>query len=160
MDHDDLDTRAWGGVLVRSLLVGAVTGLLGGALIFFSFGFIGFSGASFATRVRNGWDAVVDVGLSKGLLFGVGIALGLAITTVIWGFITAVEPLQARPWLAMMAGLIVIGFNLESLRNARGWDVAGLATVFGMALVVGAIVWVVSPWVLRDVPGGRQELSE
>lgn len=146
----EFERRAWAFVLARSLVVGAASGLLGGALIFFSFGFIGFAGASLSTRVRNGWDAVLDTGLSKGLFVGLGLAVALALTTLLWGFVGRVDPGKIRPWLTVVAGLIVVVYNLESLRNSRGWDVAGIATVLGMALLVAVIVWVVAPWVLRD----------
>lgn len=137
----------------RSLLVGAMTGLLGGALVFFWFGFIGFSGASFSIRVENGWDAVLDTGLAKGLVAGLGLAAGLSLGIVVWAVLgRRVDSRQARPWLSLLAAGIVVLSNLESLRSARGWDVAGLFTVLAIAMLVGAVVWIVLPWVLRE-PG-------
>lgn len=150
MGRREFERSAWAVVLARSLVVGAASGLLGGALIFFSFGFIGFAGASVTTRVRNGWDAVVDTGISKGLVVGLGLAFALALTTMLWGFFSHIDPRTIRPGLSVVAGLIVVAYNLESLRNSRGWDVAGIATVLGMALLVTVIVWVVTPWVLRE----------
>jgi hypothetical protein len=143
--------RRWAVVVGRSLLVGASSGLLGGALIFFLFGFIGFSGASIPSRIENGWEAVIDIGLRKGLISGVGIAIGLVATILLWVTVSRrFDPLRARPWLSLLAILVVVLSNLEWLRNAAGWDDVGILTVLGIGLLVGAIVWAVTPWVLRD----------
>lgn len=149
--------RNWADVIARSLLVGAATGILGGALIFFVFGFIGFSGASFATRVENGWDAAIEPGLRRGLAAGLLIALGLGVTVVLLAvFGRRIDIVRARSWLTALSALLVVVYNAESLRNSLGWDVAGLATVTGISLVVGGIVWVMSPWVLGE---GRREVE-
>lgn len=138
-------------MVARSLVVGAGTGVIGGALIFFVFGFIGFAGASFSTRLANGWDAALQPGLGRGLAAGVGIALGLCLAIILLNLIGhRLAPSTARPWLALLAAALVVVYNLESLRNWRGWDFAGLATVLGIALLVGGMVWLVTPWVLRD----------
>ena len=141
-------------VLVRALVVGAVSGVMGGALIFFTFGFIGFTGAPLTTRLANGWHAVLDTGLGKGLIVGIYLASIMASTLILWRLVRGeVEPLRARPWLSVLAAVVIILSNLESLRNARGWDLAGMATVSGMALLVWGTVWVVAPWTLRRPPG-------
>lgn len=138
-------------VLLRSLLVGAVSGVIGGALIFFFFGFIGLAGAPFGSKLANGWQALVDPGLGKGLVVGAGIAVGLIAAIEIWTlWARRFDPTSARPPLAALAGAIVVLFNLESIRSSAGWDWAGIATVGGIALLVGAVVWLVTPWVFRD----------
>ena len=139
-----------GAVLGRSVVVGATTGVLGGALIFFLFGFIGFAGASIPTRLENGWAAAMHPGLAKGLVAGLGIAVGLSAMIVV---LTLVGPRvglgRIRPWLSLVAAAIVVAYNVESLRNSMGWDAAGSATVLGISALVGVIVWLVSPWVLQ-----------
>jgi hypothetical protein len=47
--------------------------------------------------------------------------------------------------------MIVVMSNLSSLRQFRGWDVVGILTVSGMAILVAGVVWLVAPWVL-DTP--------
>lgn len=143
-------------MLGRSLLVGAASGLFGGALIFFVFGFIGFSGASFVTKLENGWNAALDPGLRKGLAAGLGLALVLAAAVLLWTVVAHFNPPRARPWLSAVAAAMVVLYNLESLRNIRGWDGAGIATVLGIALLVGVIVWIASPWALRRGTQGRR----
>lgn len=139
----------WTVVLARSIFVGAVTGILGGAIIFFLFGFIGYSGASLTTRVENGWAAALDPGLGKGLAAGLAIALGLAMAFLLWSTVGGrLRPARTRVWLSVLATVSVLASNLESLRTPFGWDPVGIATVFGIALLVGLIVWAVSPWVL------------
>ena len=143
--------RRLGAVAARSLLIGAVSGVVGGGLLFFVFGFIGFAGAPISSRAANGWRALLDPGLVKGLGVGAGVALGLIALIVIWtGLARSFEPGSARPWLAALAGVIVPLFNLEWLRSSSGWDWAGIVTVLGIALLVGVVVWMVAPWVLRD----------
>jgi hypothetical protein len=150
MSHRDL-RKQWLVVVGRSLTVGAASGILGGALIFFFFGFIGFSGASFATRVGNGWKAAIDPGLTKGLGAGLAIAVGLAATVVVWSVVGGRHhPLRTRAWLSVLAIVSVAGSNLESLRTAFGWDEVGIGTVLGIGLLVAGIVWVVAPWVLQS----------
>lgn len=145
--------KRWSVVALRSLAVGAGTGIVGGALIFFVFGFIGYAGASFSRRLANGWDAAIEPGLSKGLAAGVAIALGLCLTILLVFLIGhRLDAPTARPWLAVLAGVLVVVDNAESLRNALGWDAAGLATVVAISLLVGGTVWLVTPWVLRDRP--------
>lgn len=142
---------SWSAIVFRSLVVGAGTGIVGGALIFFVFGFIGFVGASFTRRLENGWDAAIEPGLSKGLAAGVAIALGLSVTILLVSLLgRRLDPPTARPWLSALAGILVVVYNLESLRNALGWDAAGVATVLAISLLAGGIVWLVTPWVLRD----------
>jgi hypothetical protein len=142
--------RPWMTVLGRSLLVGGMCGIIGGALIFFLFGFIGFSGASLPTRIGNGWRAAVDPGLRKGLAVGVAIAAGLEATILLWTqFGGRRAPSRMRPWLSLLAAMSVVGANLQSFRTTFGWDPAGIATVVGIALLVGGIVWAVAPWVLE-----------
>lgn len=138
-------------IVGRSLLVGAVGGALGGGLLFFVFGFIGFSGAPLSTRLANGWRALVDHGLIKGLAVGASIAVGLVAMIVIWGlFARRVDPRRARSWLALLAALMVVVFNLEWIRSSSDWDWAGIATVSGMSLLVAVIVWLAAPWVLSE----------
>jgi hypothetical protein len=149
MSHGDL-WKHWVVVLGRSLIVGAASGLLGGALIFFLFGFIGFSGASFSTRVGNGWAAALDPGISKGLAAGLALALGLAATLVIWSVAGGRHhPSRTRKWLSVLAVVSVVASNLESVHNAFGWDEVGIGTVLGIGLLVAGIVWVTAPWVLQ-----------
>jgi len=139
-----------GAVLGRSVVVGATTGVLGGALIFFVFGFIGFAGASIPVRLENGWEAAMDPGLAKGLVAGLGIAVGLAAMIVVLMLIgPGLAQTRVRPGLSLLAAVIVVAYNVESLHNSVGWDAAGLATVLGISLLVGVIVWLVSPWVLQ-----------
>lgn len=151
--------KHWVVVLGRSLIVGAASGLLGGALIFFLFGFIGFSGAPLATRVENGWDAALDPGLRKGLAAGIAIALGLAATLVIWSVVRGRHhPSRTRKWLSVLAVASVVASNLESLRTPFGWDEVGIGTVLGIGLLVAGIVWAVAPWVLQmDIVGFSRE---
>lgn len=138
-------------VAARSVLVGAGCGLIGGGLLFFVFGFIGFSGAPIRLRLRNGWQALLDPGLGKGVVVGAGIAIGLVFVVALWSVLARrFDYRRARLWLAGLAGTIVVVFNQEWLRSPAGWDWAGIATVVGMALLVVAMVWLVSPWVLRD----------
>lgn len=138
-------------VVGRSLLVGAVGGALGGGLLFFVFGVIGFTGAPLSSRLANGWRALLDLGLTKGLVVGAAIAVGLVGLIAVWGlFAGRVHPRPARPWLALLAALLVIVFNLEWIRSTSGWDWAGIATVLGMSFLVSLIVWLVAPWVLSD----------
>lgn len=147
----------WVVVLGRSLLVGAASGVLGGALIYFFFGFIGFSGASFSTRVGNGWEAAIDPGLRKGLAAGLAIAVGLAATLVLWSVVGGRhDQSRTRGWLSVLAIISVVGSNLESLRTPFGWDPVGIGTVLGIGLLVAGIVWAVAPWVL---PAGVNELA-
>lgn len=146
-----LGWNRWAGIVGRALLIGALTGILGGALIYFLFGFIGFSGASLGIRLENGRDAALDPGLGKGLVAGLGIAVGLAATIVLWLIVVGrIDPKKARPWLAVLAGLIVVLSNLEALRTAVGWDGVGTITVLGIGLLVGSIVWLYAPWVLHE----------
>lgn len=141
----------WVVVLGRSLLVGAASGFLGGALIFFFFGFIGFSGASFTTRLANGWEAAIDPGLGKGLAAGLAIAVGLAATLVLWSVVGGPhDHSRTRKWLAVLAVMSVAASNLESFRTPFGWDPVGIGTVLGIGLLVAGIVWVVAPWVLQN----------
>lgn len=143
-------SRLWR-VTARSVGVGAVGGLVGGGLTFFFFGFIGFTGAPFTWRIENGWRALLDPGLEKGLAVGAAIAIVLIVIVVIWTLLArGFNPGVARPWLSGLSAAVVVLYNLEALRTPRGWDWAGIATVLGMGLVVGGIVWAVSPWVLRD----------
>jgi hypothetical protein len=53
--------------------------------------------------------------------------------------------------------MIVVMSNLSSLRQFRGWDVVGILTVLGMAILVAGVVWLVAPWVLatRDAESGE-----
>lgn len=147
----------WVVVLGRSLLVGAASGLLGGALIYFFFGFIGFSGASFSTRVGNGWEAAIDPGLRKGLAAGLAIGVGLAATLVLWSVVGGRhDQSRTRVWLSVLAIISVVGSNLESLRTPFGWDPVGIGTVLGIGLLVAGIVWAVAPWVLE---AGVNELA-
>lgn len=141
-------------VILRSVVAGAGSGVIGGGLIFFLFGFIGFAGAPISSKIANAWRALLDPGLEKGLAVGAGIAIGLIAVIGIWTALTRrFNPHSSRPWLASLAGAIVVPFNLESLRSSAGWDWAGIATVLGIALLVAATVWFMSPWVLRDWPG-------
>lgn len=144
-------------VTTRSVLVGAVCGLVGGGLLFFVFGFVGYTGAPLSWRLRNGWRALIDPGLGKGLVVGAGIAIGLIALTALWTlWFRRFDSRRARPWLGVLSGIIVVLSNLEWLRSSAGWDWAGIATVTGISLMVAGIVWLVSPWVLRDwwvVPG-------
>lgn len=140
-------------VMLRSLMVGAASGLVGGGLIFFLFGFIGFAGAPITSKIENGWQALLDPGVSKGLAVGAGIAVGLMAVIGIWTALARrFDPFSARPWLASIAGAIVVLYNLDSIRSSVGWDWAGIATVFGISLLVGVIVWFISAWVLHDWP--------
>lgn len=149
MSHGNL-WSPWVVVLGRSLIVGAASGLVGGALIFFSFGFIGFSGASFTTRIGNGWDAALDPGLRRGLAVGLAIALGLVATVVIWRLVGGRHhPSRTRGWLSVLAIVSVVVSNLESLHNAFGWDEVGIGTVLGIGLLVAGIVWLSAPWALH-----------
>ncbi len=150
---DEAPWTYWIGVVARSLLVGAVAGIIGGALIFFLFGFIGLSGASFSSRLENGWQAATETGLGKGVVSGLALAVGLVLTIAVLAVIgRRVDPPRARPWLALLAGLLVLTYNRDSLRTRSGWDPAGLATVVGIAVLVGLVVWWASPWVLGS-PG-------
>lgn len=150
MSHRHL-WKQWAVVLGRSLTVGAASGILGGALIFFFFGFIGFSGASFSTRIENGLRAAVDPGLGKGVAAGLAIAVGLAATVVAWSVMGGRHhPTRTRVWLSVLALVSVAGSNLESFRDFFGWDEVGIGTVVGIGLLVAAIVWAVAPWVLRS----------
>jgi hypothetical protein len=153
MDRDSsLGRGRWSVLIPRSILVGAVAGVTGGWLLYFLFGFVGFSGASVAARLENGWDAAIDIGLRRGLVVGLGIALGLAAASTLWIVSTdRFHPPRARPWLSGFAALIVVMSNLSSLRQFRGWDVVGILTVLGMAILVAGVVWLVAPWVL-DTP--------
>lgn len=152
-EHVDVSPSRIGKVVARSLLVGAIAGVVGGGLLFFIFGFIGFAGAPLSTKLANGWRALLDPGLGKGLVVGAGIAVGLIVVIGVWTALApGFDPRRARPWLASLAGAVVIVFNLDSLRNARGWDLAGVATVIGISLLAAGIVWFVAPWVLRDWP--------
>lgn len=146
----------WVAVLGRSLLVGAATGLLGGALLFFVFGFVGFTGASIPTRIENGYEAALDPGLRKGIIAGVGMAAGLTFTAGTWRILGGpFQPARARPWLSALAAVIVVFSNFESLRDFRGWDDVGIATVFGIAVLVATTVWFVTPWALKGRSRGR-----
>lgn len=137
----------------RSLVVGVIGGLVGGGLLYFVFGFIGFVGAPLTTKIANGWRALLDPGLGKGLSVGASIALGLSGLTWAWASLSRrFDQRPARPWLASVGGLMVILANLEWLRSPSGWDLAGIATVFGMAAMATVIVWLAIPWVLRDWP--------
>lgn len=151
--HEDLTWLRIGRVILRSVVVGATSGVIGGGFLFFLFGFIGFTGAPVTSRIANGWRALLDPGLEQGLAVGAGIAIGLIALIGIWTvLVRRFDPHSARPWLASLAGTIVVLFNLESLRTSAGWDWAGIATVFGIALLVAVTVWLISPWVLRDWP--------
>lgn len=139
--------------MLRSVVVGATSGVIGGGLLFFLFGFIGFVGAPITSKIANGWRAMLDPGLEKGLAVGAGIAIGLIVVLGIWtALVHRFDPRTSRPWLGSVAGAIVVLFNLESLRSSAGWDWAGIATVIGIASLVAATVWLISPWVLRDWP--------
>jgi hypothetical protein len=139
----------WSVVLVRSVLVGALTGVIGGALIFFFFGFIGFEGATLPTRLENGWAAALSPGLRRGLAAGLAIAVGLAVAYFLWSVVGGrLNPSRTRGWLSLLAAASVVASNLESLRTSFGWDAVGTATVLGIALLVSFIVWAVTPWVL------------
>lgn len=149
--------------MLRSVVVGATTGLIGGGLLFFLFGFIGFVGAPITSKIANGWRAMLDPGLEKGLAVGAGIAIGLIAVLAIWtALVRRFDSRSSRPWLASLAGMIVVLFNLESLRSSAGWDWAGIATVLGIALLVAITVWLISPWVLRDWPAamGRDRAEQ
>lgn len=149
--HEDFTWRRAGRVILRAIVVGATSGVIGGGLLFFLFGFIGFAGAPLTSKIANGWRALLDPGLEKGLAVGAGIAVGLIAVIGIWTALARrFDPRNSRPWLATLAGAIVFVFNLESLRSSAGWDWAGIATVFGIALLVAVTVWLISPWVLRD----------
>lgn len=149
--HEDLSWLRVGRVILRSVVVGATSGVIGGGLLFFLFGFIGFAGAPITWKIANGWRALLDPGLEKGLAVGAGIAIGLIAVIGIWTALARrFDPHSSRPWLATLAGAIVVVFNLASLRSSAGWDWAGIATVFGIALLVAVTVWLISPWVLRD----------
>lgn len=152
--HDDLTWLRMGRIMLRSVVVGAASGVIGGALIFFLFGFIGFAGAPITSRIANGWRALLDPGIEKGLAVGAGIAIGLMGVIAIWTvLIRRFDPHSARPWLASLAGAVVVLFNLETFYNSGGsWDAAGIATVVGIAALVATTVWLISPWVLRDWP--------
>lgn len=148
-------------VMLRSLFVGAVSGLIGGALIFFLFGFIGFAGAPLSSKIANGWQALLDPGLGKGLVVGAGIAVGLIGVIGVWTLLSrGFDPTSARAWLAMLAAAIVVLFNRESIRNSAGWDGAGIATVAGISILVGIVVWIVAPWVLRDWPETLRKVGD
>lgn len=154
--HGDFSLLRIGRVILRSIVVGAASGVIGGGLLFFLFGFIGFAGAPITWKIANGWRALLDPGLEKGLAVGAGIAIGLLAVIGIWTALARrFDPHSSRPWLATLAGAIVVVFNLESLRSSVGWDWAGIATVFGIALMVAATVWLISSWVLRDWPAAR-----
>ncbi|MFP4074653.1 MAG: hypothetical protein ACLFVZ_11515 [Actinomycetota bacterium] len=143
--------RRLGLVAGRSLVVGLIGGLVGGGLLYFAFGFIGFVGAPITSKIANGWRALLDPGLGKGLSVGAGIAVGFTGLTWAWaGLSRKFEQRSARPWLASIGGLMVIFANLEWLRSSSGWDLAGIATVFAMAAMTTVIVWLAAPWVLRD----------
>jgi len=147
-------------VIARTLLVGAVAGVMGGGVLFFVFGFIGFAGAPVETKISNGWRALLDPGLGKGLVVGAAIAVALLFVIGVWSAAAKrFDPVVARPWLAVLAGAMVVLFNGEALRNTAGWDVAGIATVAGISTMVAVIVWLVSPWVLREWPwtGGQDD---
>lgn len=140
-------------VVARTLLVGALAGVVGGGFLFFVFGFIGFAGAPLPTRVANGWSALLDPGLGKGLVVGAAISVALIVLIGLWtGVARRFDPVTARPWLALVSGAIVVLFNREALRNTAGWDIAGIATTAGISILVAVIVWLVAPWVLRDWP--------
>lgn len=150
-DREDLTWLRIGRVILRSVVVGATSGVIGGGLLFFLFGFIGFAGAPVTSRIANGWRALLDPGLEKGLAVGAGIAIGLMVVLGIWtALVRRFDPRTSRPWLGSLAGAMVVLFNLESLRSSAGWDWAGIATVIGIALLVAVTVWFISPWVLRD----------
>lgn len=149
--------QMWGLVVLRSLLIGGLSGLFGGALIFFLFGFIGFAGATLPIRLANGLAAAIDPGVGKGLIVGLAIAGGLAATVLLWTFVGGrLHPYRTRAWLSTLAILSVVASNLESLRTPFGWDGVGIATVFGMGLLAASIVWAVAPWVLKiEIPPSR-----
>lgn len=156
--HQRVTLRRLGLVLLRSLVVGAFAGVVGGGLIFFVFGFIGFAGAPISTKIANGWNALLDPGLGRGLAVGAAIAVGLIAVTAIWTLLARrFDPHGARPWLSFLAGAMVVLYNLESFRSSAGWDLAGIATVAGIALLVGGIVWFVSLWELKDWPWAVSE---
>lgn len=157
--HEDLTWLRIGRVILRSVVVGATSGVIGGGLLFFLFGFIGFVGAPLTWKIANGWRALLDPGLEKGLAVGAGIAIGLLAVLGIWtALVRRFDPHSSRPWLASLAGAVVVLSNLESLHSSAGFDWAGIATVVGIALLVAGTVWLISPWVLRDWPAamGRE----
>lgn len=125
--------------------------MVAAGLIFFGFGFIGLEGGELAERFRNGWRAAVSLGAGRGLLYGAGIALGLAAATLLWKVLTdRFHPGRARPWLTAAAAGAVIAANWQVLRNDR-WDETAVATVMAIAAVAAVTVWWVAPWVLRPV---------
>lgn len=151
-ENSPLGARRWVRLIVRSAIAGAPAGIAAAGLIFFGFGFIGLEGGDPSERFENGWEAVAAFGISRGLLLGVGIAVGLALAFVVWNLLTdRVHPTRARPWLTSAAALVVVLGNVKAIGIGGGWDEAAVVTVAFMATVAAVAVWWVSPWVLRSV---------
>jgi len=142
-------------LLGRSIVVGGFAGVVAGALLFLVFGFIGLVGGDFATRISNGWDAAVQIGLRRGLFVGAGVAAALACVLVAWSAVCGEpDPRRTRPWLTGAAALIVIAANLPAVRRYQSWNLVTTATIAFVALLTSAAVWLVAPWILRSLDRG------
>lgn len=151
-ENSRLGIRRWLLLILRSAVAGAPAGVVSAGLIFFGFGFIGLEGGNLSERLENGWDAAAAFGMSRGLVLGVAIAVGLALAVLVWNVLTdRVDPTRARPWLAASAALVVVLGNLRAVGTGEGWDEVALVTIVFMATVAAVAVWLVSPWVLRSV---------
>lgn len=151
-ENSPMGARRWLLLILRSAIAGAPAGVASAGLIFFGFGFIGLEGGDLSERFGNGWDAAAAFGISRGLVLGVGIAVGLALAFLMWNVLTdSFHPTRARPWLTAAAALVVILANIGVIGANGGWDEAAVVTVVFMATVASLTVWWVSPWVLRSV---------
>jgi len=147
-----MGARRWFLLVLRSAVAGAPAGVASAGLIFFGFGFIGLEGGDLSERLENGWDAATAFGISRGLVLGVAIAVGLALAFLVWNVLTdRVNPRRARPWLAASAALVVLLGNVRTVGTSDGWDGVVIVTVVFMAAVAAVAVWWVSPWVLQSV---------
>lgn len=151
-ENSHMGARRWSLLILRSAVAGAPAGVVSAGLIFFGFGFIGLEGGDLSERLENGWDAATTFGISRGLVLGVAIAVGLAVAVLVWSILTdRVNPTLARPWLTASAALVVLLGNVRAVGTGDGWDEVALVTVVFMATVAAVAVWWVSPWVLRSV---------
>lgn len=151
-ENSRMGARRWLFLILRSAIAGAPAGVAAAGLIFFGFGFIGLEGGDLSERFRNGWDAATAFGISRGLVLGVAIAVGLALAFLVWNILTdRVNPTRARPWLTATTALVVVLGNVQTVGTYGSLDEAALFTVVFMATVAAVAVWWVAPWVLRSV---------
>lgn len=144
--------RRWLRLAARSIVAGAVAGLLAGGLIYFGFGVLGLDGGDLLERVANGWRAAVAFGPRRGAVLGVAVSIGLIVAFFLWSHTAgSLDPAGARGWLTVAASCGVVAGNVGRMRTMAGWDEVAVGTVAFMAAVTAVAVWWAAPWVLRSV---------